>query len=275
MRADRLALALWLALATPALAAPALATPALATPAGAAALCPADPGTPALALAHLDAAIRARRPIKIVALGSSSTEGVMASDADDTYPAELQEMLRAALPGSSIRVINRGIGGQDARREMARMHHDAIATRPQLVIWQVGANAALHRGDPVAFARLVAAGVRRLQRRGIDVVLMDNQRSPKLVASGDDALFDGTLAAVARRTGARLFSRDRLMRGWAREGHPELGFIATDWLHHNDLGYRCVARALGGAILSGLNLPRRGPVARDRAAARESDRESR
>ena len=295
MRADRLALALWLALAVPAGAAPVGAAPA-----GVAPICPPDPGTPALVLPHLDAAIRARRPIRIVALGSSSTEGVMATDADDTYPAELQEMLRAALPGRPVRVVNRGIGGQDARREMARMGHDAIATRPQLVIWQVGANAALHRGDPVAFARLVAAGVRRLQRRGIDVVLMDNQRSPRLIASGDDALFDGTLAAVARRTGARLFSRDRLMRGWAREGHPELGFIATDWLHHNDLGYRCVARALGGAILRGLRPPPRtgpgqvaapavtalerpsrftppprAPAAPGRAAARASDRGSR
>ncbi len=233
-----LALALWLAAAPAAWAAPRV--------------CPPDPGTPTLTLPHLYAAVRARRPVKIVALGSSSTEGVMASDADDTYPSELQEMLRAALPGVTVRVINRGIGGQDARREMARMRQDAIAVKPQLVIWQVGANAALHRGDPVAFARLVTAGVRRLQRRGIDVVLMDNQRSPKLVATGDDALFDGTLAAIARQTGAALFSRDRLMRGWAREGRPEMGFIASDWLHHNDLGYRCVARALGGAILRGL-----------------------
>ena len=240
MRAE-LALALWL-LVWPAL-------PAAAAPRA----CPPDPGTPALVLAHLDAALRARAPVKIVALGSSSTEGVMASDADDTYPAELQEFLRAALPGQSVRVINRGIGGQDARRELARMRRDAIAVKPQLVIWQVGANAALHRGDPVAFARLVSAGVRRLQRRGIDVVLMDNQRSPKLVATGDDALFDVTLAAVARQTGAALFSRDRLMRGWAREGRPELGFIASDWLHHNDLGYRCVARALGAAILAGAH----------------------
>ncbi len=237
MRADLAALAALLILGGTAFAAPRA--------------CPPDPGTPALVLPHLAAALRARLPVKIVALGSSSTEGVMASDADDTYPAELQEMLREALPGRSVRVINRGIGGQDARREMARMHRDAIAMRPQLVIWQVGANAALHRGDPVAFRRLVTAGVRRLHLRGIDVVLMDNQRSPKLVAAGDDALFDGTLAAIARATGAGLFSRDRLMRGWAREGRPEMGFIASDWLHHNDLGYRCVARALGGAILAG------------------------
>src|SRR5487761_2589937 len=96
--------------------------------------CPPDPGTPALVLPHLDAALRARVPVKIVALGSSSTEGVMASDADDTYPAELQQFLRAALPGQTLRVINRGIGGRAARREMARMPRDAIAVRPQLVI---------------------------------------------------------------------------------------------------------------------------------------------
>lgn len=214
--------------------------------------CPADPSLPALALPHFAAALAEGRPVTIVALGSSSTEGVMASSPEDAYPAELEEALQAALPGRRIAVINRGIGGQDARREMARMHDDAIARRPEVVIWQVGANAALHRADPMAFRRLVTAGVQRLQRRGIDVVLMDNQRSPKLLRSGDNPVFDGALAAIARETGAGLFSRDRLMRVWAQEGEPASEFIAVDDLHHNDRGYHCVARALARAMLAGL-----------------------
>jgi lysophospholipase L1-like esterase len=217
--------------------------------------CPPDPGLPALVLPHLASALAQGRTVKIVALGSSSTEGVMASGPEETYPAELQQALRAAWPGRQIIVINRGIGGQDARRELARMGRDVIAHRPQVAIWQVGANAALRRHDPDAFRRLVTEGVQRLQRRGIDVVLMDNQRSPRVLASGDSLVFDRELAEIARATGAALFSRDRLMRGWAREGNPAAEFIAGDKLHHNDLGYRCVAEALARSLLAGLPHP--------------------
>ena len=226
---------------------------AATTPARAGELpCPPDPPMPALALPHLRAALAAGRPAVIVALGSSSTKGVMASGPEETYPAELQDVLDAALPGGRVRVVNRGIGGQDARREVARMGPDVLALHPQVVIWQVGANAALRGGDPLAFRRLVTAGVSRMQAHGIDVVLMDNQRSPRLLASPEDAVFDRALAEIAWHTGAGLFSRDRLMRGWARAGDPPGLFIAVDSLHHNDRGYACVARALAGAIETGL-----------------------
>ena len=241
--ARRTARAWALAIALIAAAAPALA----AEPP-----CPPDPPMPVLHLPHLRAALDAGQPGVIVALGSSSTEGVMASGPNDTYPAELQDALEHARPGWQIRVINRGIGGQDAPRELARMDRDAIALDPQVVIWQVGANAALRHADPVAFRRLVMAGIARLRAHEIDVVLMDNQRSPRLLARPEDGVFDQTLAEVARQTGVGLFSRDRLMRGWAAAGDPPAEFIAVDELHHNDRGYACVAHALARAIEAGL-----------------------
>ena len=218
-------------------------------------LCPPDPPLAALSLPHLRAALEAGRPATIVALGSSSTQGVMASGPEEAYPAELANALQAALPGRRITVLNRGIGGEDVGRESARLDRSVFAHRPQAVIWQVGANAALHGADPARFRRLVTAGIRRMRAREIDVVLMDNQRSPRLLASPEDGVFDRLLAEVAQETGATLFSRDRLMRGWAREGDPPAEFIATDSLHHNDRGYACVARALARRILDAVGAP--------------------
>ena len=218
-------------------------------------LCPPDPPLAALSLPHLRAALEAGRPATIVALGSSSTQGVMASGPEEAYPAELADALQAALPGRRITVLNRGIGGEDVGHVSARLDRSVFAHHPQVVIWQVGANAALHGADPARFRRLVTAGVRRMRARGIDVVLMDNQRSPRLLASPEDGVFDRLLAEVAQETGATLFSRDRLMRGWAREGDPPAEFIATDSLHHNDRGYACVARALARRILDAIGVP--------------------
>ncbi len=208
-----------------------------------------------LTLPHLRAAVHHGVEGIIVALGSSSTEGAMASDVGHSYPAVLQDALSAALPGSHIAVINRGIGGQDATEELARLHADVLAIRPQAVIWQVGANGALRNVDPAMFHELVSKGVRELQFAGIDVILMDNQQSPRLLAKSDEPLFDQELAAVAHETGAALFSRRALMRGWRNEGLAFADFLATDGLHHNDRGYFCVAGALARSMVAGLQEP--------------------
>src|SRR3954447_17120670 len=118
--------------------------------------CPGDPATDKLHLPHLRAAVAGRTEGLIVALGSSSTEGVMASDSAHTYPAVLQAALNKALPAAHFAVINRGIGGQDAPEELARLDSDVIAVHPQLVIWQVGANGAMRHADPLEFHRMVA-----------------------------------------------------------------------------------------------------------------------
>lgn len=203
-----------------------------------------------LALPHLKSAIAHNVQALIVAFGSSSTQGWMSSDAAHTYPAVLQRLLTRALPTTHVAVVNRGIGGQDAAEELARLDPDVIALRPQLVIWQVGANGALEGIDPALFKRLVVAGIRRLQKAGIDVVLMDNQRAPRILASREHLLMERSLAEIAAATGVSMFARSALMDAWKAAGRPYSEFIAADKLHQNDLGYRCVAEALAHAIVA-------------------------
>ena len=134
----------------------------------------------------------------IVALGSSSTQGAMASDLAHSYPAVLQQALSAGLPEAHVAVINRGIGGQDAAEELARLDADVLAMRPQLVIWQVGANGALRNADPGGVpchghrGRAPAAGGgRRCDPDGQPAVA-------GLLAKADEPVFDHELAEVAR-----------------------------------------------------------------------------
>lgn len=235
----------WLCAAVLACLVPALAC-AQARPA-----CPPAPLV-TLHLPHLQAALAAGDDPVIVALGSSSTQGVMASDTAHTYPAVLQAMLSKALPDRRVVVLNRGIGGQDAPEELARMQADVIIVHPQLVIWQVGANGALRNANPSRFRERVTKGVGELQAAGIDVVLMDNQHSPRVDAMPESVLLDHVLGQVAKQTRVGLFSRAALMETWQREGVPELEFIASDRLHHNDRGYACIARSLARAIVAGL-----------------------
>lgn len=227
------------------------AGPAVAAP------CPGPDPAP-IASPALAAALRDRAPVRVVAFGSSSTAGAGATDPAHAYPARLQARLRAAL-GLPITVLNQGVGGEDADDMLARIQRDAIAGHPQIVIWQVGANAAMRRMDPARFAGFVRDGVDRLRQAGIEVVLMDNQRAPRILASPDHARFDAVLADVAASTpGVTLFSRGRLMDGWAAAGLPGSALLVEDGLHHNDRGYACLADALAAALLGGL--PARQPL---------------
>ncbi len=222
-------------------------------PAGQAAdpLCPATAAVP-LPLPGTQAALASGRDLVILALGSSSTEGSGASGPDRTYPARLEATLRAALPGIAVRVVNRGRGGEDAAEMLARLDREVAAAHPVLVIWQAGANALLNGMPPGRFRALMEAGIARLRGAGVEVVLMDNQRAPRLLAAPSHAAFEALMPALAAATGAPLFSRAALMRGWEAAGAPAAGFIGEDGLHHNDRGYACLAAALAEALLPDL-----------------------
>jgi lysophospholipase L1-like esterase len=214
--------------------------------------CPAAHVAP-LVLPRVKEALDHNSELTIVAFGSSSTQGWHSSNIAQSYPAVLQAALSAALPTAHVAVINRGVGGQDAAEMVPRIEADVLDVRPSLVIWQVGANGALKNRDPEEFRRLVANGVRTLRDNGIDVVLMDNQRAPLILASPFHQQIDQVLVDVATQTGTGLFDRGVLMDQWQFSGHPYGEFISDDGVHHNDFGYRCVAQALASAILAGLN----------------------
>ena len=213
--------------------------------------CP--PGrVPPLALPHVRETIAANHEVTIVALGSSSTEGWRASNVAHTYPALLQTSLNAMLPTSHVAVLNRGIAGEDVAEELPRIERDGLRLHPTLVIWQVGANGAMRGLAPELFKRMLMAGVKRLMDSKVDVVLMDNQKAPKILAAPEHALIDQAMAEVAADTGAHLFGRGALMQQWKEAGFPYERFISDDGVHHNDYGYRCVTAALATAIIDGL-----------------------
>lgn len=205
-------------------------------------------------LPSLRAEIASGEAVTIVALGSSSTEGAGGSGPEASYPARLQAVLREALPRVALQVVNAGRSGETSREMMARMERDVLALEPDLVIWQAGGNEALRGYDPQEFARLMADGLRRLGEAGIPVVLMDNQNSPRLLAAPGNRRFSEELASVAREFSVGLFPRGRIMTDWADQGLPQTAVLAADGLHHNDLGYACLAVALSGALLEAAGL---------------------
>jgi lysophospholipase L1-like esterase len=208
----------------------------------------------------------ARQPLTIVAIGSSSTAGAGASSPQNSYPSRLEAELERLYPGRPITVLNRGINGEEVNDMLARFETSVMAEKPDLVLWQVGTNSVL-RSSPLAEAsRLIREGVRRLKASGADVILVDPQFAPKVIAKPEAEVMLGILDAAAKEAGVDLFHRFAAMRHWhMQQGIPFSVFITPDDLHMNDWGYDCVAKLMASAIAEAVDRRQAPAVAVHRA----------
>ncbi|MCW5732828.1 MAG: SGNH/GDSL hydrolase family protein [Enhydrobacter sp.] len=199
------------------------------------------------------AAVAEERQLRIVAMGSSSTQGYGASNPKYSYPAQLQIKLDAALPGVDVHVYNRGVGGQDASEMVDRMRADVKPEQAHLVVWQVGTNSAIRRDPLPKFAEKLRAGIDIGRSLGANFVLMNLQYVPAVVALPDEEDYARVMAEVAREKGAGLFRRFEIMRSWYNDGMPYAQFVTNDGLHLNDFGQKCIGKLLSMSILEAIN----------------------
>lgn len=202
------------------------------------------------ALPRVKARLKAGEPVSIVAIGSSSTRGVGASDWASTYPEVMQRELMRLNPRSAVTIINSGVNGETIPGQLARMERDALAPRPDLVIWQLGANDVIFRlGDiPDDLGERIVAGVRQIRQAGADVILMDLQNAPMVTGSGRHQPMLDLIAKAAARSGAGLFRRFALLENAVAAGVPLAALTSWDSLHNTDAAYDCVGRAIARSI---------------------------
>jgi lysophospholipase L1-like esterase len=190
-----------------------------------------------------------RRPFRIVAIGSSSTEGAGASGPEASYPAVLARELNQRFPNASIAVFNKGVGGERIDATIARFEKDVVALNPDLVIWQVGTNDATANDAIDHFEASLLAGIQQLKIKGKDLILMSPQFSPRMNVRSNQLLYIETIRSAAQRYGIQLFRRFDIMNFWVASGQlnvPDL--IVDDGLHMTDLGYYCTAVLLADMI---------------------------
>lgn len=203
-----------------------------------------------VALPNTARAIRQGRALVIVAIGSSSTEGIGASDAAHAYPAVLAEELRRRWPRLTVTVINKGVSGEMISEAMGRFERDVLVHRPQLVIWQTGSHAALGAGDVDAYAAAVRDGIGRLKAAGrMDVVLMDPQFAPRVLARPLHSRVVDSIGAAANDMKVAVFRRFAVMQHWVSSGQYKMDeVVSNDGLHLNDVSYGCIARLLADSL---------------------------
>src|SRR4029079_13812602 len=91
---------------------------------------------------------------------------------------------------------------------------------------------------------------------GADVVLIDPQFAPKVIAKPDAEAMVALISSAAKQEDVDLFRRFDMMRHWRDVDHLTFEtFVSPDGLHMNDWSYACMAKGLGMAIAEAVQRP--------------------
>ena len=200
-----------------------------------------------------------QQPLRILAIGSSSTWGVGATSNRKNYPSQLEAMLERVLKGVPIEMINRGVSGETAGTTADRLRMEAALIKPDIVLWQVGTNDAVQRISVEHFERTVTKTVAVLKRKKIDVVLVGLQYTPKFARDEHYFAIREALKRVAMEQNVLYVRRYQAMEYLAKT-KASMQMMADDDFHLNDVGYQCMAEHIAQAVTANIFVRRRKPA---------------
>lgn len=193
--------------------------------------------------------LKSHERLLILTIGSSSTVGLWALSSSATYPEVMRQELYHLRPNAKIQIINSGRIGDTIQDNIARFERDVFSYKPDLVVWQLGTNDIAWGGRPDSqLPKTVLQGVRALKESGADVILMDMQYAPRVLASAYYSKVQAIITEVARQEKVGLFSRFALMRRAIDAGLSPSALVSWDGLHNTVSGYDCIGRALARLV---------------------------
>jgi hypothetical protein len=203
------------------------------------------------ALPKVAEAVKSRRPLDILVIGSRSS--TINTPDGTAYPGRLQVALQEKLPSITVNVSVELQVKKTAEEVAAGFVKLLEVKKPTLVVWQTGTVDAMRSIDPDDFRGAVDEGVVALQKAGADVVLLNLQYSPRTETMISAPPYLDNMRVVAQQHDVPLFDRFAIMRHWQESGDFDL-FSAS---HGVDLARRvhdCLGRALSQFVVETARL---------------------
>jgi len=172
-------------------------------------------------------------PKTILAFGDSLTAGYGLPQ-PDSFTVQLEAALRKA--GDDARVNNAGVSGDTTAGGRARLGW-ALATAPDAVIVELGANDGLRGLDPKETEANLDAILAEIKKRGL-AVLLTGMRAPPNLGEEYGAEFDGLFPRLAKKHGILFYPF--FLDGVAAV--PELN--QADGIHPNARGVAEIVRRM-------------------------------
>lgn len=187
--------------------------------------------------------------VTIMALGSSSTVGVGASDKSKSFLTRFELELRQRFGDVKITVLNAGKSGETATQMVQRLKPEIAIIKPSLVVWQTGVNDAIQGVDLRDFELSLLRGIQLLQSQNIDVIFIEQQDFPGASHVRNYKGYLNALRRVASQAHVSRLKRYSIMQYLAAQSRNGLkGLLAADEFHMNDIGHACVGRLLADGL---------------------------
>jgi hypothetical protein len=158
-----------------------------------------------------------------------------------------------AGPTAAVTVVAATKPRQSASEMSESIEKLLLDEKPNLVLWQTGTFDAVRGLDPEEFRASVADGVETIQAGGADVILMNQQYSPRTESMVALGLYADNMRWVAREREVPLFDRLAIMRYWYDSGQIDL-YAATKDIGTAKLVHDCIGRALASMIIDAARL---------------------
>ncbi|MES2752673.1 MAG: SGNH/GDSL hydrolase family protein [Pseudomonadota bacterium] len=202
-------------------------------------------------------AVKTKKLLEILVVGSGSSALTGPDGVSASYPARLEAALREQFAGVTVNVktdLRPKKIAADAVGSFVLMEKLPQDQKPALVIWQTGTVDAVRSTDPDDFRAVLDSGVAALQKVGTDVLLINLQYSPRMETMLSVAPYNDTIRVVALDHDVPMFDRFSIMRHWSDAGDFDLfgpvhGFAMAKQVHD------CIGRSLSTMVIeaSGIN----------------------
>jgi hypothetical protein len=199
--------------------------------------------------------------LDVTVVGSASSALTGPDGARFAYPAQLEQALRARLPGNEIKVTAHVRSRVTTADMAAGLPKILTEDQPALVIWQAGTVDALSGVEPEDFRTNLDQGLDAIAAAKADVVLMNMQYSPRTESMLSVAPYADVMRWVSEQRSIVLFDRLAIMHYWSDEGTFDLYSTTNDYAmaHHV---HECIGRALASQIINAAHLDAAGQTTR-------------
>jgi acyl-CoA thioesterase-1 len=201
-------------------------------------------------LPNVAAALQKRKQIRILAIGSSSSLGRRSPSAGG-HSEQIRDILRKAIKGLDVVMVNRGVSGELAAQAAERVKNEVALQEPDLVLWQVGTNDALAYVPLDELEATIAGTVHWLRDHKVDVVLAGLQYVDRMAQDDHYRDVRELLRKIAARENVMIVRRYEAQRLLSQAEGSGGGLMPGEF-QRNDAGYACLSQYMARAITLGL-----------------------
>ena len=169
-----------------------------------------------------------------------------------SYPYYLESELRERLKGTDVHVFAQSEPRKTILEIARDLPHLLSERQPVLVIWQTGTVEAMRGIDPDGYGRALDSSVAALQNGGADVVLINQQFSPRTDFMFDGGPYTENMRWVSQTRDIPLFNRYEVMKYWGETGTFDLTALKNDGTYEKV--HRCIGRLIADLVMRAASL---------------------